>query len=323
MAGISGQGTTYNLPNFVGELFAVSREDTPFLSAIGGLTGGKSANGSPEFTWSTYDLRDAEDDRQRKEGQDAPTAEARVRGTGSNVLEIHQEQVAVSYTKQAANRYISTNSAANLPGGANAVQDELGWQIQQELKQVARDVNASFLTGTYQKPANNDTARKTRGLLSAITTNVTTPSGANLTADHVLDLMQEIWDNGGIRETETRALLCGSRMKRRLTKAFVTDKSYQEQTRNVGGVNLQQIETDFGRASVMLEPAIPADVLVVVSLDECAPVFLEIPGKGHFFAEPLAKTGASEKVQIYGEIGLEYGLESHHGKLTFSDSDES
>lgn len=324
MAGISGQGTTYNLPNFLGELFAVSREDTPFLSAIGGLTGGKSADAAPEFTWSTYDLRDAADDRQRLEGADAPTAEGRVRGTGSNVLEIHQEQVNVSYTKQAATRYVNSNSAANVPtGGANVVQNELAWQIQTELKQIARDVNASFITGTYQKPANNSTARKTRGLLEAISTNVTTPSGAELTSDMVLDLMQEIFDNGGIRETETRTLLCGSTMKRRLTKAFVTDKNYQELTRNVGGVNLQAIETDFGRANIMLEPGIPADVLVVVSLEECAPVFLEIPGKGHFFAEPLAKTGASDKVQLYGEIGLEYGLESHHGKLTFSDSDSS
>ena len=40
MAGITGQGNTFNLPNYVGELFALSRETTPFLSAIGGLTGG-------------------------------------------------------------------------------------------------------------------------------------------------------------------------------------------------------------------------------------------------------------------------------------------
>ena len=40
MPGITGQGNTYNLPNYVGELFAASREDTPLLSAIGGLTGG-------------------------------------------------------------------------------------------------------------------------------------------------------------------------------------------------------------------------------------------------------------------------------------------
>lgn len=312
MAGISGLGTTYNLPNYVGELFNVSPEDTPFLSAIGGLTGGVSVN-STVFTWSTYDLRDAADDRQRTEGADAPTAEARVRANGSNVLEIHQEQVSVTYTKQAAtNQFAGT---APFVGGVNAVQDELAWQLQQEFKQIARDVEKSFITGTYQLPANNSTPRKTRGVLQAITTNVVDCNDAVLTADDVLDLMQEVWENGGIQESETRTLLVNAALKRQLTKLFVTDKSYQEATRNVGGVNLQTIETDFGVTNLVLDRYVPADTIIVASLEECAPAFMEIPGKGHFFAEPLAKTGASEKVQVYGEIGLRYGNERKHGKI--------
>lgn len=312
MAGISGLGTTYNLPNYVGELFNVSPEDTPFLSAIGGLTGGVSVN-STVFTWSTYDLRDADDDRQRTEGADAPTAEARVRANGSNVLEIHQEQVSVTYTKQAAtNQFAGT---APFVGGVNAVQDELAWQLQQEFKQIARDVEKSFITGTYQLPANNSTPRKTRGVLEAITTNVVDCNDAVLTADDVLDLMQEVWENGGIQESETRTLLVNAALKRKLTSLFVTDKSYQEASRNVGGVNLQTIETDFGVTNLVLDRYVPSDVIIVASLEECAPAFMEIPGKGHFFAEPLAKTGASEKVQVYGEIGLRYGNERKHGKI--------
>ncbi|MCB1282350.1 MAG: DUF5309 family protein, partial [Salinibacterium sp.] len=90
----------------------------------------------------------------------------------------------------------------------------------------------------------------------------------------------------------------------------------EEQTRNVGGVNLQTIETDFGRTNIMLNRFMPITDLAVVSLEECSPVFLEIPGKGHFFAEPLAKSGSAEKVQIYGEIGLSYGNELKHGKIS-------
>lgn len=312
MAGISGLGTTYNLPNYVGELFNISPEDTPFLSAIGGLTGGVSVN-STVFTWSSYDLRDAADDRQRVEGADAPTAEGRVRANGSNVLEIHQEQVSVTYTKQAAtNQFAGT---APFVGGANAVQDELAWQLQQEFKQIARDVEASFITGTYQMPSNNSTPRKTRGVLEAIATNVVDCNDAVLTADDVLDLMQEVWENGGIQESETRTLLVNAALKRKLTSLFVTDKSYQEATRNVGGVNLQTIETDFGLTNLVLSRYVPTDTIIVASLEECAPAFMEIPGKGHFFAEPLAKTGASEKVQVYGEIGLRYGNERKHGKI--------
>ena len=141
-------------------------------------------------------------------------------------------------------------------------------------------------------------------------------TAAQLTTDDVLDLAQMAWDNGGIRESETRTIVVNSTLKRALTRCFVTDAKYQEQTRNVGGVNLQTIETDFGLFNIMLDPYMPKDQLLVLSLEQLAPRFLEIPGKGHFFAEPLAKTGASDKVQLYGEIGLQYGDQKAHALLT-------
>lgn len=317
MAGITGQGTTYNLPNYVGELFAVSPEDTPFLSAIGGLTGGVSA-GATLYEWQTYDLRDADENRQRKEGQEAPTAEERVRSTNRNVLEIHQEAIELSYTRQAVTRQRSTGGEKTVTiGDVTLPEDEMLWQIDQGLKQIARDVNKSFLTGTYQDPTDNTTPRKTRGLLEAITTNVVAGTGA-LTEDLVLDLMQKVWEKGGIQQGETRTIIVGGKLKRALSKVFIKDNSYRESSRTVGGVNVQTIETDFGACNIMLDRNMPADTLVVASLDECAPVFLEIQGKGHFFAEPLAKTGAYDRVQLYGEIGLSYGSEMHHGKLKLS-----
>lgn len=311
MSGITGMGTTFNLPNFVGELFELTPSDTPFLSAIGGLTGGEQTTAT-EFQWQTYDLRDAAQNT-RVEGATAPGGESRVRVAASNIVQIHQEAVDISYTKQAA---VGNLSGLNIPGG-NPVQDELNWQITVMLKQIARDVEYSFIRGTYHKPSDNTTARKTRGILAAITTNViTNAEPADLTEKMVLDLMQKVWDNGGIKESETATLMVNSSLKRALSKIFITDKSYGEQTRNVGGINLQTIETDFGRVNVMLNRNMPADQLVVVSMEACAPVFLLIPGKGHMFVEELAKVGANTNYQIYGEIGLKYGNEITHGKIT-------
>ena len=398
MAGITGQGTTFNLPNYVGELFAVTPTDTPFLSAIGGLTGGEQASGVL-FQWQGYDLRNADKLRQRTEGANAPTAEERVRFNVNNVVEVHQEALEVSYTKLAATgQFNSTGS--NHPGavglaGTNPVLDEMDWQTRQSLAQIARDIEKTFIGGTFNNPADNSTARRTRGILQATSTNavdkatllsggaatiatngtvtetntftggeavvaraltggavgvldedqiyyVINPTGttfqlanrvggtaitfgatggadfytlAALDEATVLDLLQQVWDNGGIREQETATLMANSTLKRALTKIFITDKNYQEQTRNVGGVSVQTIETDFGRLNIMLNRYMPSGALEVVSLDECAPVFLPIPGKGFLFVEPLAKTGASEKAQIYGEVGLKYGNEKAHGKL--------
>ncbi len=311
MAGITGMGTTFNLPNFVGELFETTPTDTPLLSAIGGLTGGKATT-STEFQWQTVDLREAGQNT-KKEGEPAPDGSERARTNVSNIVQIHQEAIEVSYTKQAATgNYSGLNIA-----GTNPVQNELAAQTALMLKQIARDVEYSFIRGAYHKPADNTAARKTRGVLEAITTNVITNSTpAELTEAMVLDLMQSVWDNGGIKESETATLLCNSAVKRVLSKIFITDKNYMEGTRNVGGVNLKTIETDFGTINIMLDRHMPVDQLAVVSMEMLTPVFLEIPGKGHMFVEPTAKVGASDKYQIYGEIGLEYGNEIAHGKIT-------
>lgn len=400
MAGITGQGTTFGLPNYVGELFAVTPEDTPFLSMIGGLTGGEAADATL-FQWQGYDLRDADAGRQRLEGANAPTAEARVRFNVNNVVEIHQEAVEISYTKQAATgQYASTGSAhtgaVGLNGG-NPVLNEMDWQVTQALKQIARDVEKSFAVGTFNNPATNATARRTRGILEATATNVSTQGGAAvgtatiesdtevwtitghglavgdeivlgtitggavgvvvsdqiyyvatapdantftvsarpggsaiafstdggavvyqatpLTEALVLDLLQLAWENGGIQESDVAVLMCGATLKRALTELFITRKNYQEQSRNIAGVSVTTIETDFGRLNVRLNRHWPTAALSVLSLEEISPVFLPIPGKGFLFQEDLAKQGAADRKQIYGEIGLKYGNERKHGKI--------
>lgn len=318
MPGITGLGTTYNLPNYVGELFAASPEDTPLLSAIGGLTGGESV-GATLFEWQGYDLRDADDARQRKEGADVSEYSERTRFKAQNVTEIHQEAVSVSYSKQGAIRQHGASGDAAVQIGSSTVPaDELAWQLEQQFKQIARDVEKTFFTGQFANPSDNESPRKTRGLIQAITTNVATTShtAATLTADDVLDLMEKVWAAGGIQEGQTRTLIVNSTLKRALTRVFIKDAKYEESSRNVGGVNLKTIETDFGTCNVMLNRFVPADKLIVASLEQLKPAFLEVPGKGHFFAEPLAKTGASDKVQIYGEIGLIYGNEKAHGILS-------
>jgi len=302
MAGIVGQGTTFNLPQYVGELFGLSPEDTPFLSAIGGLTGGKDAN-SKRFEWQSYDLRAAAD-RQRLEGANAPSPEERVRATAYNVVEVHQEAVELSYTRMAIVK----------PG--DPVTNEMAWQKEQHLKQVARDIEFSFIRGQFAEPADNTLPRKTRGILEAIVTNVNLAVAAALDEAMILDLMQTAWENGGLQEGETRTLMVGAARKRDLTRIFITDKNYAETSRNVAGVNLSVIETDFGRTNIMLNRYMPADTIAAVSLEECAPVFLNIPGKGFLFFEPLAKVGAAEREQLYGEVGLEYGNERKHAKIT-------
>ncbi len=391
MAGITALGTSYNLPNYGGILFSLTPADTPFFSAIGGLTGGQQTT-SQQFEWQTYDLASAAQNVVL-EGADAPTLEGRVRANVTNVVQAMQRAVGVSYTKLAA----VGQKAGLINEQTNPIRDELDWQVMQALKEMARDIDYSFINGAYQLPTDNTTARQTRGMLAAITTNAvngetlvgdgasvweaddevitetahglavnqrlrldvtsgatgqvdgyfyvkTVPSSSTFTvsatkggavaaisADGVVDvykqnavtvenlgtLMQSIYDNGGISEQETATVVCNSAAKRQISSAYADFAGkFTETSRTVGGVNVDTLVTDFGVLNVMMDRHMPQGTLMVASLEMCAPVYLEIPEKGHFFAEPLAKTGATDRVQLYGEVGLAYGNEKAHGKLT-------
>lgn len=392
MGTVSGMGTTYNLPNYHGELFQISPSDTPLLSAIGGLTGGQTTT-STAFEWQTKDLR-APSIRPRLEGADAPTAESRSRSNVENVVQIFQESVSTSYTKQAATGQYATPSSApfySADGAPNTVSPHAE-AVADALVTMATDVNFTFWHGKKVKPTTNATARQAGGLLEAISTNkvgtivsglttgasdtvgetgtglanadrivfvnppaelrpdrayyvvskttdafkVSATSGGSaltiaasqtgisyvkvattVTVDSINSLLRGVYDNGGLSIGETATMFVPSVQKVNVSKVYANEygKADPLAGRNVGGVAVDAIVTDFGTLNIVIDRALPPDAIVVVSADQLAPVFLEVPGKGVLFEEELAKTGSADKTQIYGEIGLKWGNERSHGVL--------
>lgn len=390
MPSVSGLGLTFTLPNYTSEVLTVTPSDTPFLSAIGGLNEQGEVVASTEFEGQTQDLG-TPSQPSIVEGADAPTLSERSRSNWSNVAQIFQYAYGVSYTRQAAVQQLA--GLAN--GRMNPITDEMANQDTIKLTEASRDINYSFINGVYQKPSDNNTGRKTRGILAACTTTAldnretaiaitaattdivsatahglssgdqviissltggtgltvgsvyfvlkidadtfklsTSRGGApvditvlasagtiqrltQLTAARTLDLVQSVWDNFGVNTTAEPTLMVGAALKRSLTKLFISDKGYQEVTRNVGGVTLTTLETDFGRINLMLERAMPRYTLSFVHLGLCKPAYLLIPGKGFLFAEDLAKTGAQSKRQLYGEVGLWHGPQQAHGKIEY------
>ena len=307
MGAVSGLGDSYDLPNYVGELFNVTPNDTPFLSAIGGMTGGKSVT-SKQFTWQTVDNAAAAQTAV-VEGADPVYAE-RTRSEVTNVTQIMQYGVNVSYTKQAATGNLSGQSII----GNQPVQDELAFQLDMAMKRAARDIEFSFLQGTYVADTDISTARKTRGLLEAISTNEVAAAAAALDQAKVEDALKQMADSGA--PFEMPVIMANSFQKQKLSSIYSSALSLAPRDRNIGGVNITTIETDFGEVGIVYDRHLPADDVIIVDLAFCKPVFLDIPGKGHFFVEPLAQSGAAYKFQVYGEIGLEYGPEQFHAKIT-------
>lgn len=311
MAAVSGIATTFTLPNFVGELFHLTATDTPFLSMIGGLTGGKRTN-TKRFTWQTDDnLAPAQP--AVLEAADATFSE-RDRAEIFNVVQIFQEGISVSYTKQA-----TTGQLGNLPSGSPAassilgnqpVMDEMGHQRRLKLIKMARDIEYTLLQGTFAEPNDNATARKTRGLITAVTTNTVAAGSAQLAKSHVDTLLRTMVGNDA--PLLNPVILAGAYQKQKFSQIY----GYAPESRTVGGLAIDTILTDFGQFGIVFDRYVPAATVVIADLAVIAPVMLEIPGKGFLFSEPLAVSGAYWKEQLYGEIGLEYGPERYHGTIT-------
>jgi hypothetical protein len=312
---VSGQGTTYNLPNYHGRLFEVSPTATPFLSMIGGINGAKTIH-SKTWEWQTIGVRSASNNNVAAEGAAAPTASEQARSNVFSVTEIHHSKIDISYSKQAATAQYAGQNVG--PEFDDAVIAEVQLQIDQELKAIGLDLEKSFLSGVYQLPTDNNSNRQTRGILSAITTNLCTGSGAALTTAMIeTTLLKSMWDHGAPLDQDNTVFICDSESAGYINKLYSTSSSLSAPTRDrtIGGMAIKTITTIFGTFGVVMDRSMPAKTLLVADLSVCFPVFTEVPNKGILFTEPLAKTGSSDPYQIYGEIGLEYGPEIYHGAL--------
>jgi len=114
---------------------------------------------------------------------------------------------------------------------------------------------------------------------------------------------------------ENGVIFVNGYQKEMLSSLYSNVGALAPRDRNVGGVNIQTIETDYGSFGVKLNPFAKTDELVIVDVAKCAPVFQPVPAKGNFFYETLSKSGAAESGQIFGKIGLAYGAGFYHGFL--------
>lgn len=314
MPQVTGLGTTWNLPNYAGELFTADPTQTPLLSMIGGLTGGKQTD---NFEFPTAVLYDYPDPQQPEISEQAsataPAASHIAREQETNVVQIHQEVIDLTYAKQSnSGRMSGLNTAGQTPNP----NQEKAFQITHKLKKIARDVEFSFIQGKYQKATAANVPNKTRGMLElAATASTIAAAGGALTLDMLNTLYRMMAENGAM--FDNMVLLCGAYQKQAITRLYEKQLGYNAPApRNVGGQNITEIETDFFKLGIAWDRFMPADAILIADVAHIAPVFEPVPGKGVLFQEDLAKIGASDRIQLYGQIGLAHGPAFLHGSIT-------
>jgi hypothetical protein len=241
----------------------------------------------------------------------APNPWTYVRSQDVNTVQIWQRQVSVSYAKQSVTGQVTADGTTGLVMlDQQPVQNELDFQITAHMRQIALDVDYTFLNGAYQQATAANVAAKTRGIITAATTNTVAAGAAALDKALIDQLLRTMAANGA--EFINPVIFVNAFQKQQISNIY----GYAPEDRNVGGYNIKQIETDFAVLGIVWAPNVPAATLLVADLAFCTPVFLPVPDKGVLFYEELSKTGASEKGQIYGQVGLDYGPEEYHGTIT-------
>lgn len=242
----------------------------------------------------------------------APDPSVVTRTQHTNVTQIFQEAVGISYGKESNHGTLSGVNIANQT--ANPV-GELDFQVAAKMQKIARDIEYTFINGVYNKATADNEVNKTRGLVNAITTNVKAMGNKPLGLWDVADLMKTMYGNNA--PTSGLVLWCDA------TTLFQINADAQQNgltvvpaSREINGIALSSVITPLGVIYLYLGEFLPAGTALLLNLDVIAPVNQPVPGKGNFFLEELAKTGAGSKYQIFGQIGLDYGPEWYHGMIT-------
>ena len=292
-------------------LFNKGNTRTPFLSMIGGKT---KYTSSVEFVLGQeYASEDGDiPNISETASLTAPEASYITRAQTSNVTQIFMDAVAISYAKQSN---MNTLSGVNVAGQQANPQNELDFQVANKMRKLSRAIEKTFIQGKYNKAKTDAEVNKTRGMDEAIVSNTVDAEGKALNIWLVEKLVNKIeksqgditnltlWvDNTGFQQLHGNAVEMGVQVG-----AFRA---------NEYGIQVRDLYLPSTTVHIAKGEFIPEGTAYLFNFETIAPVEQPVPGKGNFFLEQLAKTGAGEKYQLFGQIGLDYGNEAYHGKIT-------
>lgn len=304
-------GTSHNLLNYFGLLFNKGNTGTPFFNSLAKAmqTSNWEFPTSIDFTSGGGTSQPAITETA---SLTAPTPSFVSRTQQKNFAQIFQYAYSLSYGKLSASGKLSGINTANT--SANPA-DEMAFQAAQKLIEMRNDMEYSFLNGAKQDGTHDDVAYKTQGITGAITTNTLAAGSAELDYWMVAEIVEKIAAAFG----DTRNLILSARSINLLQLNASCAKNgiaVLPTDRFIAGLRVQTLVTPFGDVSILPNERVAQGVALIYNPTICHPVFMPVPGKGIVFDEPLAKTGAAERRQVYAQAGLDYGAEWYHGKIT-------
>lgn len=306
-------GMNFDLVSYSGALYTKSITTTPFINLIGA----PRTTNSVEFAVNQeYALGTPSQPKISESASlTAPAAVNVTRTQATNVTQIFQETIAISYARESN---MGQLSGVNVAGQQGNPASELQFQTAAALQKMRNDMEYTFINGKYNKATGNTEANQTRGILEAIVTNAAKDSSevSSSTVRSVLrSFFKKMYDAN--TDIDGYVLLINSDIKAAISEAYEGSGYFMPGVKEAG-IDIQSLMTDYGTIKVALSRTMPQGTALCFNPAVVHPVEQPTPGKGNFFLEPLSQTGAAWQYQIFGQAGLDYGFEKLHGKLEFN-----
>lgn len=211
----------------------------------------------------------------------------------TNYTQIFRKTFQVSNTQQAVD-----------PAG---MEDEYAFRVQVALEAIGRDIEKALINGTANSGASG-TGRRLQGILSFISTNISTGSGTGraLSEAELNGLIQDCYENGGRPDW----LLGSYTQVNKLAELMSADRTYNDGNKEFTSQMLVY-SSPFGRVMVEGDSQIADDTLTVLQKDMWAIAQLRPVAKKDTPETADAKNGV-----LIGELTLEARAEKMNGKAT-------
>lgn len=303
--------TSFGVLNYSGMLFNKGNTRCPLSSIIGGRA--KTTNHVEFVTGQEYTTAGGTQPAISETASlTAPEATVVTRTQKTNVTQIFQETVGISYGKMSN---MGTLSGINITNQQENPMNELDFQVAAKMQKVNRDIEFTFVQGTYNKATTDATINKTRGLTEAIESNVVAMASKPLGLWDIADGVKKVYEANAPQDG--LVLWCDATTMFQINADAVQNGlTVIPAAREINGIKLSSVVTPLGVVYLYLGEFLPKGTALLLNLDVLAPVYQPVPGKGNFFLEQLAKTGAGEQYQLFGQIGLDHGPEWYHAKFT-------
>lgn len=303
--------TSFEVLNYSGALFNKGNVETPLSTIIGSRA--KTTNSVEFVTGQEYTTGGGSQPAISENASlTAPDATVVKRTQKTNVTQIFQYSVGISYAKQSN---MGTLSGLNVANQTANPMSELDFQVAAKMQEARNDIEYTFINGVYNKATSDATVNKTRGLIPAITSNTLDLDGDPLTLARIADAVMKIY--GKNAPVNDLTLWCDATTLYQINADAKTNGlTIVDHSREINGIKISKVLTPLGEVNLYLGKYLPAGTALLLNLGVIAPVFQPVPNKGNFFLEELAKTGAGSKYQLFGQIGLDHGPEWYHAKIT-------